>query len=727
MSNEENYQTISLEERRKAILDALDDGKEISSADMEFLLDQLLNTSNINLGARGLENLNKILAGNMQESFNSVSNEFLNGAVKTTKQAYLGAETMSNPDIARDFGFKDLQDDLEKAKTKDDFYELIKNAQKRAIETRYNGTEPDNALANGLREAREGLKWHQFRRKRMAKKAEKDLDPSAYWSTKAADGNAVTSWYYGLRSRMAERKTNKGKSLSEKLQNNISNRKEYSELKWFSRDFRKKLGLRREIAFSRSPEKLMKKIMKKGNLEDVKNITDKEWLNGGSLKDAAKKLSDKKAAGYSMTKAELKTLEMYDAVLKDCKTTETYMNNLKNNKLGNVKLLKDPKTEALENKFKKKMQEKADQINKNAMETFKKSPTYKAYKKLNGGKEPKLENIVSGKDVFKKMLEENGYSQDQINDFMEQYYPEQDTVFREDEKDKKQEQQPEKENDSGKEATFGNSGYDPTKHIPILDDGKGNVQVFKSKDSKSYDACFKDEKGNNRFPTEEEYMKIAEAMKKDGWTKVKFNLDNLKPEQLKANLEVFEKAGLEITNKEDVMKAIAGYEKENPHAYGQEIGEERPQEAKKDEKVGEEKKTQETKKEVPTPAKEEITKAAKEGNTDRWTVNDAISLSQMKDKNKMMETDAFKRLPADVRKNILLLHDLENGTLKKKDGSEIKLTDKQKSTKMGECVGKIKNAHEKAFPKDKGEKRAPRTSTNANIIANALDAKRQNG
>lgn len=725
MSNEENYQTISLEERRKAILDALDNGEGLNSTDMEFLLDQLLNTSNINLGARGLENLNKILAGNMQESFNSVSIEFLNSAVKTTKQAYLGAETMGNSDISRDvsidFGFKDLQADLEKAKTKDDFYELIKNAQKRAIETRYNGTEPDNALANDVREAREGLKWHQFRRKRLAKKAEKDLDPSAYWSTKAADGNAVTSWYYGLRSRMAERKSNKGQRLSEKLQNNISNRKEYSELKWFSRDFRKKLGLRRKIAFSRSPEKLMKKIMKKGNLEDVKNITDKEWLNGESLKDAAKKLSDKKAAGYSMTKAELKTLQMYDTVLKDCKTTETYMNNLKNNKLGNVKLLKDPKTEALENKFKKKMQGKADQINKNAMETFKKSPTYKAYKKLNGGKEPKLENIVSGKDVFKQMLEANGYSQDQINDFMEQYYPKEQPVVEEEhakeqiepqgeEKQAEEQKKEEKNNDNN----FRHSAFDKNKgHEEIASrevDGKKTV-FYKCGDGYGLDT-------GDKTPSEEDYKMAAAGLLKSGVKEIGFNLDNIPPEQLALNLKVFADSGLKIKNEEAVRKAIKSFEDEKRYLTGEE---------KKDEKVGEEKKTQETKKEVPTPAKEEITKAAKEGNTDRWTVNDAISLSQMKDKNKMMETDAFKRLPADVQKNVLLMHDLENGTLKKKDGSEVKLTDKQKSTKIGECVGKIKTAHEKAFPKDKGEKRAPRKAENSNIISKALEAKRQNG
>ena len=227
-NNEEYNFNNKYEARRRDVLNVFLQDKTLNASDLEFFTDQCLS--------------GEIIIGDGDK-----------GRLKTFLQRH-----------------KDLVEES-------DPYYLINQANEMAIKARFNGKPEKNAdeIKEQLKTSKSQMKpWH-FRRKRITEKAIRKLDPD-YWDTKHVNGGLLsTLGYYKARGWLSNRNAAKAKHNEERLTSNIDKRLEYAELRWFSRDFGKKLKLKAQLAFRPSIQKQLNRVAKNGDIAQLTEIHER--------------------------------------------------------------------------------------------------------------------------------------------------------------------------------------------------------------------------------------------------------------------------------------------------------------------------------------------------------------------------------------------------------------------------------------------------------------------
>ena len=190
-----------------------------------------------------------------------------------TDQCLSGEIIIGNDDKEKLKNFLERHKDVVQ---KNDPYYLINQANELAIKARFDGklADPDGKLKEQLKTSKSQMKpWH-FRRKRITEKAIRKIDP-AYWDTKHVNGGLLsTLGYYKARGWLSNRNAAKAQHNEERLKSNIDKRLEYAELRWFSRDFGKKLKLKSQLAFRPSIQKQLNRVAKNGDIAQLKAINE---------------------------------------------------------------------------------------------------------------------------------------------------------------------------------------------------------------------------------------------------------------------------------------------------------------------------------------------------------------------------------------------------------------------------------------------------------------------
>ena len=467
--------------------------------------------------------------------------------------------------------------------------------------------------------------WH-FRRKRITEKAIRKLDP-AYWDTKHVNGGLLsTLGYYKARGWLSNRNAAKAKHNEERLKSNIDKRLEYAELRWFSRDFGKKLKLKAQLAFRPSIQKQLNRVAKNGDIAQLKAINE---FYQGKLNELKPPSSTTKLAGRKTQKQQA----ILDLIVKSSEQSVRDLEAKRDDMLGSMH-------------------------------------------KQNKGLANKIDKLMDKYSLNK--TEENRQKQ---------------TV------QKEEEQQKNNENTNTNDAKVQIGKEIPNAERQTYTATNGNkVQYQHDATSNRYNIKNKDA-GDN------EISAMVDMLKRKGVKKVKLDTNTLTADQLAA----FMASGMEITNREEVQKVIEENKKQADNTV--EISTmEKAAEAKTEEKASEakvEEKAPEAKVEEKAPEakveeKAPEAKVEEKRGEDRWTVKDAMDLAFFaEDAEKLIEKTAFKRLPPEVKKAVVVLHALykdnelpynEKEKAKNKQVTTIKASyDKQKTSSSAGRVNTYTN------------------------------------
>ena len=585
------------EKRRRELLQKLDNGNLEGREDIEFLLDQYLKDNEIELGDAGKENLKKILTEG-KGNFKSVSDQYkdiqqqnLSSRLKTEVYPIGGAEAMASTQmqghtVSLDLGLSDVLAKIDKIQTKDNLYKDIIEAREIAAELKYkNFVDSCRTSVEKLKAQLGDIKWYQFKRRRDAKKALRSVDP-CYWGTKVVNGGLL-SYYYRGRDWLADSQSRKYKRAKEQLETNVKDRIKDSELRWFSKDFGKKLGLKtkslwRTVTF-RGTNRALKRLTSNGNITKLQDIS-KQYA------DLEKQYKAKVPSG-SKTKLQQRYLDTINHVIgqvkSGCSDGITTLNQQYEQAKKDASNIRSSEIESVIKKYTVQLQKVADSINKNTLNDIRDCSAYKAYLKANKGK-PDASGFskVTAQDVLKQILDnkvQSGeISQEEAGKQMEIFYPKQaETPTPENSQGDKQTKEEQLEN-QGKESELGEKdngsktleleaekntklademkkdGWkkegDGSKYTKEVDGKNQSIEFLYNPENNRYSLKTLDENGEKRNATKEDYKALAMAMKANGISSV--NIANLPEGELEAALQGLKEAGMTITNEKEVEEKI---------------------------------------------------------------------------------------------------------------------------------------------------------------------------
>lgn len=586
------------ENRRRELLQQLDAGTLEKQEDIEFLLNQYLKDNEINLSEKGRENLKKILTegrGNFKSIFDQykeIQSQNLLSRLKTEVYPIGGAEAMTSTQmqghtVNLDLGLSDVLAKMDKVQAKDNLYQDIIKAREIAAKHKYEGIEDHTGLRSQLYDSLESTKWYQFKRRRDTNKAIRDINPDDYWATKKVSGNPIlaASGYYSARQWLANRQHRRYESAKKQLETNVKDTIRDSELRWFSKDFGQKLGLRAKKLFRPSTDKLIKRLTANGNITELQDIKQQYAALGTEYKA--------KVPEGSRTQLQQRyfdtVTQVIEQVNKGCQDRITVLNKEYDQAIEDAGNIRSPEVENIREKYIAQLDKVADSINKNTLNDVRNCPAYKAYLKAHKGKPDESGfTKVTGKDVLKQILDnkvQSGeISQEEADKQMEIFYPKQvETPISENSQTEEHKQ----ENDVSKDTIAGNQkeekdineedytpfeidaktlpGYEKEGENTYLSTSKGNVKNISYKNAKGHTVQFlqdkekrsfvlkaRDENGNRRYPTVEEEKTMAEAIKAAGVKSITidrtYGVENC--------YNALKSAGIAINNEEEVLKRI---------------------------------------------------------------------------------------------------------------------------------------------------------------------------
>ena len=584
------------EKRRRELLQKLDNGNLEGREDIEFLLDQYLKDNEIELGDAGKENLKKILTEG-KGNFKSVSDQYkdiqqqnLSSRLKTEVYPIGGAEAMTSTQmqghtVNLDLGLSDVLAKMDKVQAKDNLYQDIIKARESAADHKYKGIEDHTNLRSQLYSQLEETKWYQFKRRRDTNKAIRDINPDDYWATKKVSGNPIlaASGYYGARQWLANHQSRRYKRAEKQLETNVKDAIRDSELRWFSKDFGQKLGLRAKKLFRPSTDKLIKRLTANGNITELQDIKQQYAALGTEYKA--------KVPEGSRTQLQQRyfdtVTQVIEQVNKGCQDRITVLNKEYDQAIEDAGNIRSPEVENIREKYIAQLDKVADSINKNTLNDVRNCPAYKAYLKAHKGKPDESGfTKVTGKDVLKQILDnkvQSGeISQEEADKQMEIFYPKQvETPISENSQGDKQTKEEQLEN-QGKESELGEKdngsktleleaekntklademkkdGWkkegDGSKYTKEVDGKNQSIEFLYNPENNRYSLKTLDENGEKRNATKEDYKALAMAMKANGISSV--NIANLPEGELEAALQGLKEAGMTITNEKEVEEKI---------------------------------------------------------------------------------------------------------------------------------------------------------------------------
>ncbi len=519
---------------------------------------------------------------------------------------------------------KELTDAIasyKKRSGKDDVNDLIKEAQIAAANRMLEGS-LDNYydLKKQLQSQKDNLSPWKLRPRLKIEKAIRDMDPSAYYSTKENDAtNLVSKYYYKARGWFADRNDNAVTRNTKKLEAVMKLKNKDASTKWMSKQFGEKLGAKFKLFFRASEERLQKRILKKASQRDLKNLQDK--IAGFAAENSGNQYFDRKKI-----EAQAKRAAQLEAMSKACIERSSELGKLKETTLEALGAKEfDSKNKPLD-KISKILNDKVAKIQHQFAEASAKNPKLQAYIKLNGGQLPEnaLVNreIITTDAVLQQMckdlgfestdafLKAQGLSDNEIESVKQKITAKkvateeksaEERPENDQERTNQQEQQntttleteaaqyqnqPEEVNETvstGRTSKLGSEyNYDDKFFNFSLDgytrgDGEnfytsenGNTLVVgTSKDSNDYFISARDAEGQKRPPEGNEIDVLVKQMVADGITNVNLNGD-FDGATKEAMLQKFAENNIVVNNREEVEKEVAQWRETQAQAKTQE-------------------------------------------------------------------------------------------------------------------------------------------------------------
>ncbi len=513
---------------------------------------------------------------------------------------------------------KELTDAIssyKKRSSKDDVNDLIKEAQIATATYRFDGGFSINRqLQQTLENKKDSLSFWKVGQKLKLEKAIRDMDPSAYWSTKKTNaGNWFTNQYYKARGWFADRNDNAVERNTQKLEAVMKLKNIDASTKWMSKQFGKKLGAKFKLFFRASEERLQKRILKRANQSDLKKLQDK--IAGFTAENSGNQYFDRK-----LLEAQAKRAAQLEAMSKACTERSSELEKLKETTLESLGAREFNSKDKPLDKLNTILNDKVAKIQYQYAEAMAKDPKLQAYMKLNGGQLPENElvnrEIITTDAVLQQMckdlgfesadafLKAQGLSDNEIESIKqkitakksaneektaeeEQSDNQQETIHQEQQNAttleaeaaqyQNQAEEVKETAPAGRASIMGSEyNYDDRFFNFSLDgyakgDGEnfytaenGNTLVVgASKDSNDYFISARDAEGQRRSPEGNEIDILVKQMVADGITNVNLNGD-FDGATKEAMLQKFAENNIVVNNREEVEKEVALWKEKQP-------------------------------------------------------------------------------------------------------------------------------------------------------------------
>lgn len=576
------------QDRRNFVAKEFVQGNFTSKAHADFYIDQLLkgnlvmptdqkDIAKIDAmlgGKEGIQRLQEQLAQDVVADWAAEHWKTANAGVGKLWQAsqISGLEDVNKFD---DFGLGKTLRKYQRAANKDNFARLMREAQQKAIEVRFNGGNDDcDSYAQGLRAKRDGIsKWHFIRRLKL-RQAIKSIDSA---------------------SRVSKRKEKRFDRLAKRLNNVIEMKKQDASMKWVSKNILKKAGLKIRLAFRRSPEKLTEKLLKSANIKQLTDFT--KGLNGkyAELTDKNKmeeiNHGDKKTAdGYNLY------IGMMNSVINKCTNQANQMENQKLLALKNLDgNIPESTTETLQS-VTKNLQNRVDWLSREYSNKITKDQRIQLYMKLHGDELPKNgrihQEIITTSAVLQQMCKAMGYNDiesllkasnlrpQEVEDIKTKLLgsktkdqtPQKPEIVTENDENYPTNEADENvaPNEQQAKANVGRNHINQPVEIETELAGytKGDDAVYTNtenqdtvlfgiaQDKSRYDLIAQDKDGQEREPNETEINAMVQQIARDGNKEITIE-PGFSKETEALFLKAFDEQKIEVTNREEIEKRIA--------------------------------------------------------------------------------------------------------------------------------------------------------------------------
>lgn len=575
---EEHQKYLSLsgnEERRAFVMNEFKEGKFSDLSHIEFFIDQLSKDELI------------LTKDDDKAKLDTLFNDSLNGLAKRgetkaqtilnshLRQTVLKAGMMPTgmaptPDMLetkdRDLGLADALKNIEKAEKKDEFAQLIDEAQKEAIKRRFEGNNPDSRayhtetfsdITNTVKAKQSELKWYQLGKKRQIRKALKGLMEEGYYGSRLDNNSfADISGYAGLR--YWNNRTDRFEKNKRKLKEVMDLKKRDASLRWMSSNFLLKLETKASLLLGSSAKRLTKKLLKDSDKAKLDAFQAELAEEFSKLPEPTTKLQNR---GYTTYKNYVDTLSKSfeeQKKLLDKQKDAAFKEQAKESSKAATK-------EA--DKFKKKLMEQVTKMQQELKKSLEKDPMYQAYVKVHGEKAAaekfKIEEAITTDKVMDQILTAQGYTDEQKKEIKAKLGMEEKTP----EEKKSENDQPTEENsketdgkteETTRQQTQVNVGSQEGQGKTVSD-REGIVAFTVSEDNSRYDLVTTDADGKPRDPTSEEINAFVGSLPKDAKITLEDGFSSSVQQQL---LDAMKAKGLEVTNEEEVRKNIERRQKE---------------------------------------------------------------------------------------------------------------------------------------------------------------------
>lgn len=584
-AEQEKYNNLkSNQERREFVISEFNNGKFSAESHKDFYIEQLSKgeilfheanrekLENLLGGEKGFFDLQENIARQTVERFSS--DRQLSPGMATTGMVAAEQQLEVN-----DLGLKDAVKGIKKTRKKDDIDFLIREAQKAAIDRKFNGGDAYYSYRDALRQKKEQTSKWRFARRRKLEKALRDVDPKTYWATKKVNGGWLgqTTGYYGLRNYLANRKDKRFNKFKGKLERVTELKAVDASTKWMSKQFGKKLKTKWSLFWRRSPETLTKKLLKNATITGL---------------DSYVKTLDQKLASlprYADDRLRQQALDTRKQLLLSLKAScVDKKGNLAETRDGIIAQMGNDEIKNMapqHKKFLNNLEARVALIKQNYNDTLANDPQFQVYLKLHNpapenGKvnqeiittEAVLQQICKdmGFKNIESMLKAQGIPDGEIEAVKKSLLPEK-PKNEGAETDKEQTNSSEENtvqssnvgrNDGGQARELELENYTRAEGEQAYKNENGDSVLFSVAEDKSrYDLVTKDKNEQNREPTNDEIKAMAAQLAKDGVKEVVLE-DSFSP-QAQANFLIhLENNNIAIKNLEEVKKRLSAERQE---------------------------------------------------------------------------------------------------------------------------------------------------------------------
>lgn len=597
LKDREYMNLVGNEAKREFVINEFRNGIFSDQSHMLFYLEQYTK-GEIIPDEKDMEKLNYLLSGEViRDRVSSIEESILKN--EASPRTYLGTGDTRGIMSDLDIGAAIREDKAKKVK--DDLDSVIENARNAAAQRKLDGDLKKHIEAKTkAEEALKDSKWWRFRRNAQLRNAIVDIDPVGYYRQQSnASTDGISKMYYEIRASIAGRDENRFERLGRRLDRVTELQARDAGARWLSTKFFDKLKTKAELLVRRSPEKLMEKMVKTGNITSLSAYLDKYKENQESI------ISSLPKGTKLQQNAHLQRTQMLDSVsdkLKEgIKSYEDQLGELSlpDRSADQGRVIMQSYVERLESQVKK--------IQSSYNAYIERDPVYLAAVKLHGEDEAKklFSKKFTKEEVLTQIAKDQGY--ESIKEFLiargvkeseaesvaaailKESGKNNDRANSEEQEDKTKENETPESQDTVENKGFGakdsdakelilddktntqlasdlskdgwNKEGDGSIYSRVGDDGKKQtIEFLYNPENKKYSMNTLDADGNKRDATKEDYVAMAKAMYANGTTSV--TITDLPAAELEMARDALEKAGIVINNGEDVERRIQAHKEE---------------------------------------------------------------------------------------------------------------------------------------------------------------------